>query len=204
MGDGRKEQGGDQAEEIKIEWRQLVKFVVELGPLVVFFTVNSQAGIIVGTGWFMVATAVALTASKLVLGRVPVMPLISGIFILGFGGLTLWLHDPFYIKIKPTIVNLMFSGILFGGLSLGHPLLKHVFGEAFSLTDEGWRILTIRWAVFFLFLAGLNEVVWRNFSEDFWVSFKLWGLMPLTMVFAMSQIGLLQRYEKSKEREQLS
>jgi len=204
MGDGREKPGGDQAEVITIEWRQLVKFVVELGPLVVFFVVNSQAGILVGTGWFMVATAVALTASKLVLGKVPVMPLISGVFILGFGGLTLWLHDPFYIKIKPTIVNLMFSGILFAGLAFGHSLLKHVFGEAFSLTDEGWRILTIRWAMFFLCLAGLNEVIWRNFSEDFWVSFKLWGLMPLTMVFAMSQIGLLQRYEKSKDRGQSS
>lgn len=189
---------GEATEEVALDWRQGVKFLVELGPLVVFFVVNSQAGILVGTGWFMAATAVALTASKLILGKVPVMPLISGVFILGFGAVTLWLQDSFYIKIKPTIVNLMFASILFAGLYFRKSLLKYVLGEAFSLTDEGWRILTIRWALFFVFLAGLNEVVWRNFSEDFWVSFKLWGLMPLTMVFAMSQVGLLQRYEKSK------
>ena len=198
MTNGQEDRDGDVAEEVSIDWRQFVKFIVELGPLVVFFVANSQAGILVGTAWFMAATAVALTASKLVLGRVPVMPLISGVFILAFGGLTLWLQDSFFIKIKPTIVNLMFAGILFTGLLFRQSLLKYILGEAFSLTDEGWRILTIRWGLFFIFLACLNEVIWRNFSEDFWVSFKLWGLMPLTMVFAMSQVGLLQRYEKSK------
>lgn len=184
--------------EVQIDSRQIIKLIVEMGPLVVFFIANSQAGILVGTAWFMGATAVALTASKLILGRVPLMPLISGVFILVFGGLTLWLQDSTFIKLKPTIVNLLFSCILFGGLAFGQSFLKYVFGEAFSLTEEGWRILTIRWALFFLFLAVLNEVVWRNFSEDFWVSFKLWGLMPITMVFAMSQVGLLQRYEQSR------
>ena len=184
--------------EVQIDSRQLIKLVVEMGPLVVFFVANSQAGIIVGTAWFMAATAIALTASKFILGRIPLMPLISGVFILVFGGLTLYLQDSTFIRLKPTIVNLLFSAILFGGLVFGQSLLKYVFGEAFSLTEEGWRILTIRWALFFLFLAGLNEVVWRNFSEDFWVSFKLWGLMPITMVFAMSQVGLLQRYEQSR------
>lgn len=187
-------------EEPALDARQFIKFVVELGPLVVFFIANSQYGIIVGTGWFMAATAVALTTSRIVLGKIPVMPLISGVFILVFGGLTLWMQDSLFIRIKPTIVNLLFAGILFTGLAFRVSLLKYVFGEAFSLTDEGWRVLTIRWACFFLFLAGLNEVVWRNFSEDFWVSFKLWGLMPLTMVFAVSQLGLLQKYEKSQNR----
>jgi intracellular septation protein len=190
-----RETGTDQA---TIDSRQLMKLVIELGPLVVFFVANSQAGILIGTAWFMGATAVALTASRFILGRVPLMPLISGVFILVFGGLTLFMHDALFIKIKPTVVNLLFSAILFGGLAYGQSLLKYVFGEAFSLTDQGWRVLTIRWALFFLFLAALNEVVWRNFSEDFWVSFKLWGLMPLTMVFAVSQVGLLQRYEKSR------
>ncbi len=198
MTNGRDEGNGEATEEVSIDWRQFVKFVVELGPLVIFFVVNSQAGILIGTAWFMVATAVALATSKLVLGKVPIMPLISGVFILGFGGLTVWLQDSFFIKIKPTIVNLMFSSILFAGLFFRQSLLKYVLGEAISLSDEGWRILTIRWALFFLFLAGLNEVIWRNFSEDFWVSFKLWGLMPLTMIFAMSQVGLLQRYEKTE------
>lgn len=188
----------DKAPEVKIDARQIVKFLVELGPLVVFFIVNSQAGIFVGTAWFMVATAIALSVSRVVLGRIPVMPLVSGVCILFFGALTLWLNDSTFIKIKPTIVNLLFASVLFVGLAFGHSLLKYVLGEAFSLTEEGWRVLTIRWGLFFLFLAALNEVVWRNFSEDFWVSFKLWGLMPITMVFAMSQVGLLQRYEKSK------
>ncbi len=188
----------EKGPEVELNLRQAVKFLVELGPLVVFFVVNSQAGIFVGTAWFMVATAIALTVSRVMLGRIPVMPLISGVFILVFGGLTLWLQDSLFIKIKPTIVNLLFASILFAGLALRQSLLKYVLGEAFSLTDEGWRILTIRWGLFFLFLAVLNEIVWRNFSEDFWVSFKLWGLMPITMVFAMSQVGLLQRYEKHK------
>ena len=107
-------------------------------------------------------------------------------------------EDDFFIKIKPTIVNLLFASVLFSGLAFGQSLLKYALGEAFSLTEEGWRVLTIRWGLFFLFLAALNEIVWRNFSEDFWVSFKLWGLMPITMVFAMSQVSLLQRYEKHK------
>ena len=188
----------EKGPEVELNLRQAVKFLVELGPLVVFFVVNSQAGIFVGTAWVMVATARALTVSRVVLGRIPVRPLISGVFILVFGGLTLGLQDSLFIKIKPTIVNLLFASILFVGLALRQSLLKYVLGEAFSLTDEGWRILTIRWGLFFLFLAVLNEIVWRNFSEDFWVSFKLWGLMPITMVFAMSQVGLLQRYEKHK------
>ncbi len=182
--------------EVQIDSRQIIKLLVEMGPLVVFFIANFQGGIFVGTAWFMGATAISLTASRFILGSIPLMPLISGAFILVFGALTLWLNDSTFIKLKPTIVNLLFSAILFGGIAFGKSLLRYVLGEAFNLTDEGWRILTIRWALFFLFLAGLNEVIWRNFSEDFWVSFKLWGLMPITMIFAMSQVGLLQRYEK--------
>ena len=184
--------------EISVDPRQLIKLVVELGPLVVFFVVNSQAGIFVGTAWFMVATIVALIASRVILGRIPLMPLISGAAILLFGGLTLWLQDALFIKIKPTIVNLIFATILLTGLAFGQSLLKYVFDEAFSLTEEGWRILTLRWGIFFLFLALLNEIIWRNFSEDFWISFKIWGIMPITMIFATAQVGLLQKYEKSK------
>ncbi|MEQ8824170.1 MAG: septation protein A [Filomicrobium sp.] len=177
---------------------QLVKLAVELGPLVVFFIANSQGGIFTGTAWFMGATVVSLTASRYLLGRIPVMPLISGAAILFFGGLTLWLQDALFIKIKPTIVNMMFASILLGGLAFGQSLLKYVLDETISLTDEGWRILTLRWGLFFIFLAGLNEVIWRNFSEEFWISFKIWGIMPITMIFAMAQVGLLQKYEKSK------
>ncbi|MFM1813936.1 MAG: hypothetical protein RLZ98_631 [Pseudomonadota bacterium] len=181
--------------EPELDMRQLLKLVVEIGPLVAFFLANSYGGIFWGTGVFMVATVIALTVSKMLFGRIAAMPLISGGFVLVFGALTLWLNNDLFIKLKPTIINSLFSFILFAGLWFGYPLLKHVFGEAFRLVDEGWRILTFRWALFFLFLACLNEIVWRNFSTDFWVSFKVFGLMPLTFVFMLSQVGLLKRYE---------
>ncbi len=174
---------------------QLLKLLVEVGPLVVFFAFNYSSGIFWGTGAFMVATAISLIASRVLFGRVPVMPLVTGVFVLVFGGLTLWLQDDHFIKIKPTIVNALFAGALFTGLLAGHSLLKIVFGEAFHLTDEGWRKLTIRWACFFTFLALLNEVVWRSLSTDAWVNFKVFGIMPLTMIFALSQMGLLKQYE---------
>ena len=144
---------------------------------------------------FMVAIVISLIASRILFGRVPVMPLVTGVFVLVFGGLTLWLQDEQFIKIKPTLVNALFAGALFTGLLAGRSLLKIVFGEVFRLTDEGWRKLTLRWACFFTFLAVLNEVVWRSFSTDVWVSFKVFGIMPLTMIFAIAQMGLLKKHE---------
>jgi len=175
---------------------QLLKLLVEVGPLVVFFVMNARAGIFWGTGGFMVAIVISLIASRILFGRVPVMPLVTGVFVLVFGGLTLWLQDEQFIKIKPTIVNALFAGALFTGLLAGHSLLKIVFGEVFRLTDDGWRKLTLRWACFFTFLALLNEVVWRSFSTDVWVSFKVFGIMPLTMIFAIAQMGLLKQHER--------
>jgi intracellular septation protein len=174
---------------------QLLKLLVEVGPLVVFFVMNARAGIFWGTGGFMVAIVISLIASRILFGRVPVMPLVTGVFVLVFGGLTLWLQDEQFIKIKPTLVNALFAGALFTGLLAGRSLLKIVFGEVFRLTDEGWRKLTLRWAFFFTFLALLNEVVWRSFSTDVWVSFKVFGIMPLTMIFAIAQMGLLKQHE---------
>ena len=175
--------------------KQLIKLVVEFGPLLVFFVGNSRYGIYTGTGAFMVATVISLIASRTLLGRIAVMPLITSVFVLVFGGLTLWLQDDHFIKIKPTMVNGLFAAILFVGLASGRLFLKIVFGEVMRLTDQGWRILTFRWAFFFVFLAGLNEVMWRFFSTDTWVAFKVFGIMPITFIFALCQIGILKKYE---------
>jgi intracellular septation protein len=174
---------------------QLLKLAVELGPLLVFFITNAKAGIFWGTGTFVVATLVSLVASRILFGRIPTMPLVSGAFVVTFGGLTLYLQDDLFIKLKPTIVNLLFAGILFGGLLMNHSLLRYLFGEEFRLSEEGWRKLTFRWACFFVVLAILNEIVWRNFSTDAWVTFKAFGILPLTLAFAISQVGLLKRFQ---------
>jgi intracellular septation protein len=179
--------------------RQLLKLAIELGPLAVFFLANAKGGIFWATGAFMVATLASLAASRLLLKRIAVMPLVTGFFVLVFGGLTIALQDELFIKMKPTIVNGLFAAILLGGLAAGHAALKHLFGEVFQLTDEGWRRLTFRWALFFVVLAGLNEVVWRNFSTDSWVTFKVFGIMPLTMVFAVAQIGLIKQFEANSK-----
>lgn len=195
MVDASQKMPPDAEKSQEVDSRQLQKMAIELGPLVVFFAVNSTTkNIFYGTGAFMVATAVALVLSRQMFGRIPLMPLISGAFVLLFGGLTLWLQDAVFIKIKPTLVNTLFAAILLGGLAFGQLLLRYVLGEVFKLTDEGWRILTIRWAIFFLVLAILNEIVWRNFSEDFWIGFKMLGVMPLTMIFGIAQLGLLRRH----------
>lgn len=179
--------------------KPLLKLLVELGPLIAFFLVYSRAGIYWATGVLMVATVLSLIASWSLFGRLLAMPVVTAVLVVVFGGLTFWLDDPRFIMVKPTIINLGFAGVLFGGLVMRRPLLKMLFGEAFNLTEEGWRKLSVRWAVFFLTLAALNEVVWRNFSEAAWVNFKVFGILPLTLVFAMSQIGLIKRYEPKAE-----
>lgn len=182
------------------ERTQLLKLGLEIAPLVIFFLVNGYSGIFWGTGAFMVATVVSLVVSRSVFGRIPVMPFVSGIFVVTFGTLTLVLQDALFIKLKPTIVNALFSIILFGGLLFGRPLLRYLMGDMFQLTSQGWVVLTFRWACFFAFLAVLNELVWRNFSESFWISFKIWGIMPLTMAFALAQLGVLKRHQAHEVR----
>jgi intracellular septation protein len=170
------------------------KLVIELGPLLVFFATNALAGIYAGTAAFMAATVISLAASRILHQKVPVMPLVSGVIVLVFGGLTLYLQDETFIKLKPTIVYSMFAVLLAAGLMLKKPLLELLFGSAFSLTEEGWRKLTVRWIVFFFAMAIVNEFVWRNFSTDTWVSFKAFGFLPLTLLFTFAQLPLLQRH----------
>lgn len=172
----------------------LLKLLLELGPLLVFFFANGRFGIFTATGAFMAAMAVALIASWLINRRLAVMPLVTGVVVAIFGTLTLVLHDDTFIKMKPTIVNTLFGGALLGGLFFGKTLLGYVFDGAFHLDDAGWRKLTIRWGVFFLLLAVLNEVIWRTQTTEFWVAFKVWGIMPLTIVFSAAQLPLLTRH----------
>ena len=191
------------------EINPLLKLALELGPLLVFFFANSRGAwlaerfpalgdlggpLFIATALFMAATAISLIVSKALTGTLPVMPLVSGVVVFVFGALTLWLQDETFIKMKPTIVNTLFGAVLLGGLAFGKPLLGYVFDSAFKLDNEGWSKLTLRWGLFFLFLAVLNEVVWRMFSTDFWVAFKVWGTMPITLIFTFAQMPLIMRH----------
>lgn len=198
------------------ELSPLLKLALELGPLVLFFLANARgdllyerypalavlgAPIFLATAVFMVAITVSLAVSYALTRRLPVMPVVSGIVVLVFGALTLWLHDELFIKLKPTIVNALFGSVLLGGLLFGKALLGYVFDSVFRLDDDGWRKLTFRWGLFFFFLAVLNEVVWRAFSTDFWVSFKVFGVMPITIAFTLFQLPLIQRHALEDETD---
>lgn len=194
----------------------LLKLALDLGPLVLFFWANSKpdlfapllspwlpdglftgerAGIFAATAVFMVAVLVTLIVSYVLTRHLPMMALVTAVVVVVFGGLTLVLHDELFIKLKPTIIYLLFGGVLIGGLMFGKALLGVVFDQMFHLTEEGWRKLTLRWALFFFALAALNEIVWRTQSTDTWVAFKAFGVLPLTFIFAALQYPLLQKYD---------
>jgi intracellular septation protein len=172
----------------------LFKLATELGPLVIFFAANAKFGLFVATGAFMVAIVAAIAVSYVVTRHVPIMALVTAFIVLVFGGLTLALHDETFIKVKPTIIYSLFAATLGIGLLFGRSFIALMFDQMFNLTPEGWKRLTIRWAIFFAAMAVLNEIVWRTQSTDFWVAFKAFGVIPITAVFAMLQTPLIKRY----------
>ena len=178
----------------KPQLNPLLKLALDLGPLVLFFFANSHYGIFVATATFMVAVLAALAVSYVLTRQLPIMPVVTAIIVVVFGGLTLVLHDATFIKVKPTIIYALFGAVLIGGLVFNKPLLGVVFDSLFNLTEEGWRKLTLRWAIFFFVLAVLNEIVWRNTSTNVWVDFKVFGVMPLTFLFGALQMPLLKKY----------
>jgi intracellular septation protein len=172
----------------------LFKLATELGPLVVFFIANAKFHLFVATGAFMVAVVIAMIASYVVTRHVPMMAIVTAVVVIVFGSLTLVLHDETFIKVKPTIVYMLFASVLGGGLLFGRSFIAIMFDQMFNLTPQGWRILTLRWAFWFVAMAVLNEIVWRTQSTDFWVAFKAFGMVPLTMLFAVTQMPLIKRY----------
>ncbi len=173
-----------------------IKLFFEVTPLVVFFLVNSYHGIYKATFFFMIASIIAIPIAWFIDKKIPWMPIVTGSFILLFGGLTLFFQDDEFIKMKPTIINIVFASLLLTGLKLKKLFLKMAMSTAFKLSDNIWRILTIRWSLFFIFLAFLNELVWRTQTTDFWVSFKVFGIFPITIIFAILQLPLITKATK--------
>ena len=187
------------------------RLLIDLGPLLVFFVANFFAPvpgpvkIFVATGAFMAAMLAAMLWSQIKYGRISPLLWFSGIAVVVMGGITLWLHDETFIKIKPTLYYVFVAALLGFGLFTGRPLLKMVLGTAYpGLDEEGWRKLTRNWALFFLFMAVLNEAVWRNSSTDFWVGFKLWGAIPLTFLFALLNVPMLLRHGLTREEAEVA
>jgi intracellular septation protein len=199
----------------KTQLNPILKLVLDIGPLLLFFIANSrpalflplfgpvlparittgeQSGIFVATAVFMTTVLLALGISYVLTRHLPIMPVVTAVIVLVFGSLTLALHNELFIKLKPTIIYLLFGGVLLAGLAFGKPLLGTVFDSVFHLSAEGWRKLTLRWALFFFGLAALNEIVWRTQSTDVWVSFKVFGVLPLTFLFAALQFPLMSKY----------
>ena len=181
--------------------KPLIKFVADFGPLLIFFIIyfNNENDLIVAIPPFIIATLIALLAIYFLEKRIPMVPLTSGILITFFGGLTLYFDNKIFFYMKPTIINILFASILFFGKYFTQkPLLKILFQNAIDLKDEGWKKLNYRWISFFIFVAALNDIVWRTQSEAFWVNFKVWGLLPISFIFAASQVPLINKYKLEK------
>jgi len=181
--------------------KPFIKFVTDFGPLLIFFIFYYQGGhdLRVAIPPLIIATLISLSVIYLLERKIPFIPLTSGIIITFFGGLTLYFDNPIFIYMKPTVVNILFALVLiFGKFFSKEPLLKKLFKNSFKLLDEGWKKFNDRWILFFIFLAILNEIVWRTRSEEFWVNFKVWGLMPISFIFAAFQVPLIKKYKIDK------
>ena len=178
--------------------KSLLKFITDFGPLLVFFFYyyNSDKNLKIAIPPFVIATIIALAIVWFIEKKIPMIPLIGGILITLFGGLTIYFNNPVFIYIKPTIINILFGfALLFGKFFTKEPVLKKMLGKSIKLTDEGWNILNKRWIFFFFSIAILNELVWRTQSEEFWVNFKVWGLLPITFIFTAFQVPLINKYK---------
>ena len=178
--------------------KSLIKFVTDFGPLLVFFLFYYKSGkdLKVAIPPFIVATIISLLIVWILEKKIPMVPLLSGILITFFGGLTIYFNNPIFIYIKPTIINILFGlALLLGKFFTDQPILKKILGKAMPLTDQGWKILNTRWMFFFFALAMINEVVWRTQTEEFWVNFKVWGMIPITFIFTAFQINLINKYK---------
>jgi intracellular septation protein len=187
------------AESKPAELNPLFKLALDLGPLLLFFFANTRWGIFAATGAFMAATIVSLIVTYAMIRKIATMPLVSAVVVMVFGGLTIWLQDETFIKVKPTIIYGLFAVLLLGGLAFGKSLIALVLDSMFKLDDAGWKQLTLRWGLFFVAMAVLNEFVWRNFSTDAWVAFKTFGFLPITVVFALAQTPLMMRHSTEKK-----
>ena len=178
--------------------RPVIKFITDFGPLLVFFTIyfKNDNDLKLAIPPFIIATLIALVIVYLLEKKIPIIPLTSGILITLFGGLTLYFDNKIFFYMKPTIINLLFASVLFFGQYITKkPLLKIFLQNSLNLKDEGWNKLNSRWIYFFIFIAILNEIVWRTQSEAFWVNFKVWGLLPITFLFTVSQVPLINKYK---------
>ncbi len=173
-----------------------IKLFIDIGPLAVFFIYYKVSGdLIEAILPLMLATIISVVISYILEKRIPIMPTLGAGIVVVFGGLTIIFDNKIFIFMKPTIINIIFAAILYGGIILKKPLLKYLLGSALKLEEEGWSILTQRWAAFFIALAVLNEIVWRTMSEEFWVSFKVFGILPITFIFTMTQFPLIKKYQ---------
>ena len=175
--------------------KNFIKLLVDIGPLAIFFIFYTRSNLQSAILPFMIATVIAVLFSYTLEKKIPVMPTVGAIIILVFGGLTIYFDNDVFFKMKPTIINLLFAGILYGGIVLKKPLLRYLLGAALKLQDEGWSILTKRWIGFFIALAILNEIIWRTQSTDIWVNFKVFGILPITFIFTITQFSVIKKYQ---------